>query len=181
MNEKKESLTVIEVLQHSRHDWMNHIQLIKGFLSLGKIQEAERAIEQTVMQARQEAHVCSLPFPELAEMLVTFNWKKHLFRLDCEVVDRNIHIEAEEACLVQWLSFIFDALENGVEPYAENHLYLAIEEAEKGIRFFFEFSGIITEIEALNSQLEEALGASHVQRWKVHSYSAKEMQFEAII
>ncbi|WP_191991713.1 Spo0B C-terminal domain-containing protein [Bacillus aerolatus] len=181
MDMKNDDWTVIKALQHARHDWMNHIQLIKGFIALGKIEEAERAIERTVMQARQEAHLCNLPLPELAEMLITFNWEEHSFRLEYEVLNMNIRTEADDSRLVRWMTSLFYLVENRIEQYADNHLYLSIEDANEGLRFFFEFSGIITDAEALIRELTEASDVPGVKKWKIHSHSAREMLFEAVV
>ncbi|WP_049663430.1 Spo0B C-terminal domain-containing protein [Bacillus sp. FJAT-27231] len=181
MDEKSNNWTIIRALQHARHDWMNHIQLIKGYIALGKTEEAERVIEQTVMQAKQEAHLCNLALPELAKLLITFNWEAHAFQLEYEVMDMSIKTGAADGCLVSWMSSLFCLIERNVETYAANHLYLSMEEAEEGIRFFFEFSGIITNTEALSKGLVEILSASGVKRYKIHLHSSEEMLFEAVI
>ncbi|RJS59826.1 Spo0B C-terminal domain-containing protein [Bacillus sp. PK3_68] len=181
MDRKSNNWTIIRALQHARHDWMNHIQLIKGYIALGKIEEAERVIERAVMQAKQEAHVCNLSLPELAKTLITFNWEAHSFQLEYEVLDTDITTRATDHRLSCWTSSLFQLVENYIETYADNHLYLSIGKAEEGIRFFFEFSGIITNEEALTSELAEILSMPHVKRYEIHVHSEEEMLFEAII
>ncbi|OCS84131.1 hypothetical protein B1A98_05715 [Bacillus badius] len=160
---------------------MNHLQLIKGYIALGKTEEAERVIEQTAMQAKQEAHLCNLSLPELAKVLITFNWEAHLFQLEYEVLDTNIKAETEDRRLAGWMSSIFRLIEEYIEAYADNHLYLSIGEAEEGIRFFFEFSGIITNAELLIKELTEILSMPDVRQCKIHAHSAEEMLFEAVV
>ncbi|HEY9577618.1 MAG TPA: Spo0B C-terminal domain-containing protein [Pseudobacillus sp.] len=181
VDEKSNNWTIIRALQHARHDWMNHIQLIKGYIALGKTEEAERVIEQVVMQAKQEAHLCNLSLPEFSKMLITFNWEVHAFQLEYEVLDTNIRIGEDDHYLASWMSSLFCLIENNIETYAANHLYLSMEEAEEGIRFFFEFSGIITNTEALTKDLKEILNAPGVKQFKIHSHSAEAMLFEAVI
>lgn len=181
MDRKSNNWTIIRALQHARHDWMNHIQLIKGYIALGKIEEAERVIEQAVIQAKQEAHLCNLSLPVFAKTLITFNWETHSFQLEYEVLDTDIRTEMNDHRLACWTSSLFQLIESYIETYANNHLYLSIGEAEEGIRFFFEFSGIITNEEALTSELTEILSMSDVKRYEIHLHSAEEMLFEAIV
>ena len=181
MDGKINNWTIIRALQHARHDWMNHIQLIKGYIALGRTEEAERVIEQAVMQAKQEAHLCNLSLPEFSKMLITFNWEAHAFQLEYEVLDMNIRTGTDDHYLASWMSSLFSLIENNIETYAANHLYLSMEEAEQGIRFFFEFSGIITNAEVLTKELKEILSVPCVRQSKIHSHSAEEMFFEAVV
>ncbi|MFK2824517.1 Spo0B C-terminal domain-containing protein [Bacillus sp. B190/17] len=181
MDRKNENWTIIRALQHVRHDWMNHIQLIKGYIALGKTEEAERTIEQIVMQAKQEAHLCSLPLPELVKLLVTFNWDQHSFQLEYEVLDKNIRTETNDEQLVSLMISLFDLMERWIEKYADNQLYLSIEGTNDGLRFFFEFSGIITNTEAFIRELTGALNTAHVKRGQIHSHSLEECSFEVIV
>lgn len=181
MDGKSNHWTIIKTLQHARHDWMNHIQVIKGYIALGKIEEAERVIEQAVMQAKQEAHLCNLSLPELATMLIIFNWEAHAFQLEYEVLDMSVRTEADDKDLVKWMSELFSLIESCIEVYADNRLSLSIEKAEEGIRFFFEFSGIIKDAEELTKKLTEVLGGPDVKQFKIHLHSTEEMLFEAVV
>ncbi|WP_312471145.1 Spo0B domain-containing protein, partial [Neobacillus sp.] len=39
---------IVEVLRHSRHDWLNRLQLIKGNLDLNRIDRAKAVIDEIV-------------------------------------------------------------------------------------------------------------------------------------
>ena len=63
MNEK---WSIIEVFQHTRHDWLNRLQLIKGNIALGKIEQAEQIMDDITMDMRQENRLTNLQMPDFA-------------------------------------------------------------------------------------------------------------------
>ena len=40
--------TIVEALRHSRHDWLNKVQLIKGNLSLQRMDHINKIIQQII-------------------------------------------------------------------------------------------------------------------------------------
>ncbi|MBM7648959.1 stage 0 sporulation protein B (sporulation initiation phosphotransferase) [Bacillus ectoiniformans] len=180
MDMKNDTWTVVQALRHARHDWMNHIQLIKGYISLGKIEEAERAIENIIIQAHQESHLCNLRLPMFAELLLTFNWEARSFNLEYEVFNEEVKAHISDEALTSWCAALFRTLEQYIKLYADNHLYLLVDKTEEGLRFFFEFSGIITDSKTLSQEVEELLRDSLFQRSQMHLISSGELQFEVI-
>ncbi|RBN39564.1 sporulation protein, partial [Priestia megaterium] len=47
-----------------------------------------------------------------------------------------------------------EALEKYVDYHAENYLSISVCIEERGIRFFFDFSGILTDIQKLQNKLQ---------------------------
>ncbi|WP_238941771.1 Spo0B C-terminal domain-containing protein [Bacillus sp. REN10] len=178
---KNEDWTVIQAMRHARHDWMNQLQLIKGFMALGKLEEAERVIETTILQARQEAHLCNLCLPKFAEKLLTFNWEEHSFQLEYEVLDHEICVNINDEWLSEWVGSLFHLIEAHIERYADNLLCLSIHKADEGLRFFFEFSGIIQNEHGLLECVEAQLNTPYIQQWNIHEYSSKELLFEVVL
>ncbi|MFT9599036.1 Spo0B C-terminal domain-containing protein [Mesobacillus sp.] len=141
----KKEWDTIEVLRHARHDWMNQLQLIKGNLSLNKVDRAKEIIEEIIMEARQDAKLSNLHLPQFASTLLTCNWENHHFQLEYEVMDSQNFHRLDDQLLTRWTEQLFDALNSSIEQYQENHLSVTIEPQEKGIGFFFDFSGIIND------------------------------------
>lgn len=147
--------TVVEVLRHARHDWMNKLQLIKGNLALNKIEHVERLMEEMVLDARQETRLSNLKLPKFAEILLTFNWEKHPFQIEYEIMDEYCSWPMDDEKISKWILAFFEAMENSVEPFGENHLSISIELNEKNVRFYFDFSGTIKDIHYINNWLSE--------------------------
>lgn len=147
--------TVVEVLRHARHDWMNKLQLIKGNLALNKIEQVERLMDEMVMDARQETRLSNLKLPKFAEILLTFNWERHPFQIEYEIMDEFCSWPLDDEKLSKWILLFFEILENSVEPFSENYLTLSLELHEKNVRFYFDFSGTIKDIHKINNWLSD--------------------------
>jgi stage 0 sporulation protein B (sporulation initiation phosphotransferase) len=141
----KKEWDTIEVLRHARHDWMNKLQLIKGNLALNKVDRAKDIIEEIIMEARQDAKLSNLHLPQFASKLLTCNWENHFFQLEYEVMDSQIFHRLNDQQLARWTEQLFETLDSSIERYQENHLSVTIDPQEKGIGFFFDFSGIIND------------------------------------
>lgn len=154
----KKEWDTIEVLRHARHDWMNQLQLIKGNLSLNKVDRAKEIIEEIIMEARQDAKLSNLHLPQFASTLLTCNWENHHFQLEYEVMDSQNFHRLDDQLLTRWTEQLFDALNSSIEQYQENHLSVTIESQEKGIGFFFDFRGIINDKNRLKRFLDQQPG-----------------------
>jgi len=145
--------TVVEVLRHARHDWMNKLQLIKGNLALNKIEQVERLMDEMVMEARQETHLSNLKLSKFAEILLTFNWEKHPFRIEYEILDESGSWPVDDEKLSRWIQAFFEIIEKSIEPFYDNQLILSFELYDKNVRFYFDFSGTIKDIHKINNWL----------------------------
>src|SRR5579875_3834813 len=138
----KKEWDMIEVLRHSRHDWLNRLQLIKGNLDLDRIDRAKSVIDEIVIEALQETKLSNLPMPQFASLLLKANWNENAFRLEYEV-------------LADWTKNFFISLNQAIEIFHENHLFITIAPQAEGIRFFFDFNGIIINKEPIEKFLAE--------------------------
>ncbi|HZG73715.1 MAG TPA: Spo0B C-terminal domain-containing protein [Chondromyces sp.] len=177
----KNDWTVVEALRFARHDWMNQIQLIKGFLALGKVERAEQFIEEIILQARQDSHLTNLELTELAELFLTFNWENHSFRLEYEIMQERLSVHAKGDWLTDWFKCLFTTLNDCVKPFADNLLYVSLEETAEGLRFFFDFSGIITKTEAITQWIEKSESPETMKRCRILTCSENELLFEMIL
>lgn len=161
----KKEWDTIEVLRHARHDWMNQLQLIKGNLSLNKVDRAEEIIEEIIMGARQDAKLSNLHLPHFASSLLTCNWENHFFQLEYEVIDsQNLH-RLDDQQLASWTNQLFETLDHCIEPFQENHLSVTIHPQDQGIGFFFDFSGIIID----KNRIESFLALHHAEEMQISS------------
>ncbi|HAQ08136.1 MAG TPA: sporulation protein [Bacillus bacterium] len=154
----KKEWDTIEVLRHARHDWMNQLQLIKGNLSLNKVDRAKEIIEDIIMGARQDAKLSNLHLPQFASSLLTCNWENHFFQLEYEVMDSQNFHRLDDQQLANWTKLLFEALDASIEPYQDNHLSVTVDSQDKGIGFFFDFSGIINDKNRIESFLAHQQG-----------------------
>jgi stage 0 sporulation protein B (sporulation initiation phosphotransferase) len=146
---------IVKVLRFARHDWLNKIQLLKGNLSLNRIERVQDIIDEIVVEAQQEARLSNLNLPNFAALLLIANWKQYYFTLEYEVLGDIQTVKMDDTELTGWTSSYFDVLNSCIEPFQENHLSVSILPEEKMTKFFFDFTGSILNKEELLSYLEE--------------------------
>ncbi|CDQ18130.1 stage 0 sporulation protein B (sporulation initiation phosphotransferase) [Halobacillus karajensis] len=78
MMEEKE---IIALLRHKRHDWMNQIQLIQGYASLGKQAPLLSQIKEVIEEAEEERKLLNSGADEFSLWLLTFNWVHKAYRI----------------------------------------------------------------------------------------------------
>ncbi|PLR75237.1 sporulation protein [Bacillus sp. V3-13] len=168
----------VEVLRHARHDWLNKLQLIKGNIALNKMERAKEIIDEIVVEAQNEAKLSNLKMPELASLLLTYNWENHSFQLEYEVVNEQEPSPGNDGLISSWTRSFFSCLNASIEVFRENHLSVTIEPGKKGIRFFFDFSGIITNKQQLECFLEANEQAVSL---KIQEFSEQELALEVFV
>ncbi|MBM7605760.1 stage 0 sporulation protein B (sporulation initiation phosphotransferase) [Metabacillus crassostreae] len=150
MENKSNEARIVDILSHSRHDWMNKLQLIKGNLSLQKYDRIKDIIEEIVIEAQQESKLCNLKMPAFASFLMTFNWSKHQFYLEYEVIGELKVLKEYDELLTKWSKGFLDILDHTVDSTCENHLCLTLktdDQVKDKICFIFEFDGKINNTE----------------------------------
>ncbi|MFP5114396.1 Spo0B C-terminal domain-containing protein [Bacillaceae bacterium C204] len=169
---------IVEVLRHSRHDWLNRLQLIKGNLDLNRIDRAKSVIDEIIIEAQHESKLSNLKMPLFASLLLKSNWENPSFKLEYEVLQDTESFQLNEALLTNWTTLLFKCLNEAIEAFQENHLSITIDQQSKGIRFFFDFSGIIIKSEII----EEFLAGPHsLLDIVVKDFSESELAIEVFI
>ncbi|MCP3741223.1 Spo0B C-terminal domain-containing protein [Rossellomorea sp. BNER] len=145
---------VIQALRHTRHDWMNRLQLIKGNLDLDRVERAKEVIYEIVQEAQNESKLSNLKLPQFTEWVLTYNWDKNMIHIEYEILQDSPH-KLNDIQLVTWFSDLFQLLENSVKPYAENVMIVTMDFSTEEVCFEFDFNGIIKNSHQLENQLQE--------------------------
>lgn len=169
---------IVEVLRHSRHDWLNKLQLIKGNLDLNRIDRAKEVIDEIVIEAQHETKLSNLHMPLFASLLLKSNWINPSFILEYEVFQDSESTTIDDMRITSWTNSLFSCLNRSIEAFQENHLSITIEPQSNGIRFFFDFSGII-----LQRELMEEFLSSHEEPLKleVKEFTENELSIEVFM
>ncbi|PWW35429.1 sensor kinase SpoOB-type protein [Paenibacillus pabuli] len=59
-------------LNHHRHDWMNDLQVLYGYLRLGKLDKSVQCVERIVERVNEESRISRLGIPSLVFYLQSF-------------------------------------------------------------------------------------------------------------
>jgi stage 0 sporulation protein B (sporulation initiation phosphotransferase) len=169
---------IVKVLRHSRHDWLNRLQLIKGNLDLNRIDRARAVIDEIVIETQNEAKLSNLHLPLFASLLLKSNWENPSFKIEYEVLQDTGILQINDVLLTNWTTLFFSCLNEAIEAFQENHLLITIDPQAKGIRFFFDFSGIIIK----RKLIEKFLAGQKVNLdLVIKEFSASELALEVFI
>ncbi|KUK54410.1 MAG: Signal transduction histidine kinase regulating citrate/malate metabolism [Desulfotomaculum sp. 46_296] len=112
----------LEILRVQRHDFINHIQVISGFIQLNKIEQAKKYINEAVMQINRFGEIINLKPPEVAAALLEARNQAAKYGVEID-----LRIEGSpESCLApgkdlgSGLREIFSKALSGFLPEVEN-------------------------------------------------------------
>ncbi|WP_067727287.1 Spo0B domain-containing protein [Oceanobacillus damuensis] len=88
------STEIVQMLQHYRHDLMNRLQIVQGYLSMGKAEKAEEKLNEALHYYNEERKLMSLNVPEFMLWILKFNSNFNNFRLNytIQAVNKNMHL-----------------------------------------------------------------------------------------
>lgn len=171
LQHKRESeRQLIRTLSHHRHDWMNELQVLYGYIRLKKIEKLQDYVDKIKETAMQESYISKLGDSELAAYLLGFRVDKRNMALEIEF-EQEIELQAlplpvkKTARLLREAIELFDryATPGDGEP---NVLSLSLAVEEDGYLLFdFVYQGGYEERE-----LRSALAA----KWKAFAAEAEE-------
>ncbi len=163
--------SVLDVLRHSRHDWLNKIQLIKGNLALNKVERVHEIIEEIVHDMQHETKLTNLKAERFAELLMTYNWGARRLSLEYEVIGDGCDLSAYDTELTEWCREFFFIMEQQADMNTENHLDISIEVIDGEVRLFFDYSGTINHADVLKEWLEQHKkgGSIHLDHFYIHN------------
>ena len=140
----------VELLRHYRHDWLNQLQLISGYLGLGDKEKAEKVIEETIAAAYNESQLSNLQMPDFAEEVLTFNWKNHQYVLTFDVVcERNW--SGYEQKMTRFFYEMTDFFDRFAQTGEEQHLTLTVSDSLSRM-LTFHFNGSLLNDDQLSNE-----------------------------
>jgi stage 0 sporulation protein B (sporulation initiation phosphotransferase) len=169
---------IVEVLRHSRHDWLNRLQLIKGNLDLNRIDRARAVIDEIVIETQNETKLSNLQLPRFASLLLKYNWENPSFKLEYEVLEDSGSFTINDVELTNWTNSFFSRLNKAIEVFQENDLSITIEPQTNGVRFFFDFNGIIIKSELIEKFLADQTTSIELV---VREFSESELAIEVFM
>lgn len=150
--ETMKSDEVIDLLRHYRHDLLNHLQLIKGYASMNKLDKVKEKIDQGIVLSRQEAKLSDLNCPAFALWVIQFNWQHENFKLQYQVDGDNVDLSSIDSSLYAICEEMMDMLSNNMDPTYLYETYLHIHHQQK-TTIKFEFIGDFEDSQSLKSAL----------------------------
>jgi len=162
----------LQVLNRQRHDWLNHVQVLWGYLRLGRPEEGEQYLKRLTELALQESMIARINCPLLSVYFLTFNAIHQDLQLEvevCNAVDLSA-LAIDTAELFQIVSGLVSSLQTHLvhEEFETASLLVSLTSDSQGIHFRFDLAGRLhasghTEVETLVERAK--LSAAVVTEW----------------
>lgn len=136
-------LDVLEALRHTRHDWLNVMQLIKGNLALKRYDRIEEIIDQVARQSNCESRIANIQAPSIVYYLLTYNWFCRQMKLEIDVVGDVFSLAKNEEDILRLCKQITDKLASESAADTENHLLLTFLFTDEQCELTFDYQGTL--------------------------------------
>jgi len=153
-------VTAIRTLSHHRHDWMNELQILYGYLRLNKPDKAVEVVDRIRERMDHDSKLSHIGIPELATYLLSFRTVCDTMRLDVEVADElyldrlPYNLEKLSRTIIGLINVIrFRAASSG----CDNVLRLSFRRRGEELALDMVYSGELAAADSVNADLEQCL------------------------
>jgi stage 0 sporulation protein B (sporulation initiation phosphotransferase) len=154
-------LSAIRTLSHHRHDWMNELQILYGYLRLNKLDKAVDVVDRIRVRMEHDSKLSQIGIPELSTFLLSFRTVCDTMRLEVDI-QAGLHLdrlpyEAEE------LSKAVIGLVNVIRFHAvnsisgENVLKLFFRHGDGGLKIEMAYEGELAAADSVADELQKCL------------------------
>ncbi|CAM4363937.1 Spo0B domain-containing protein [Paenibacillus tarimensis] len=163
-NKQALQLAAIRTLNHHRHDWMNDLQVLYGYLRLNKPDKTIDCVEKIRERMTVESRIAKLGVPSLILFLQSFRTLTNAVQLEIEVTDdvnlSELPLQAEDvsAALIDIINAYRFAVKSGTGDAA--HLALSIARNEEAVIISLEYDGELNDASALYDKCKQRLKKS---------------------
>lgn len=156
--------TAIRTLNHHRHDWMNDLQVIYGYIRMNKTDRTVQYVEQIRDRMLTESKIAKLGVPSLVLFIQSFRTLTHSLIIDWDIdgelnmADLNVDGEACAKTIMEIINAYRFAVQPGMGDAARLDIHLS--ENERELQVTFSCEGQVGELDAWKLKCNEALEGS---------------------
>ncbi len=154
-------LSTIRTLSHHRHDWMNELQIIYGYLKLNKLDKAVDVVDRIRAKMEQDSRISQLGCPELSSYLLSFRTICDTMRLEVEIEDGlildKLPLEAEKLSQAMIGAINVIRFRASVTYAGENVLRIELARRDETLEAIMQYSGELAGADSIAEELELCL------------------------
>lgn len=123
---------VIQLVQQYRHDILNQLQLVQGYLSMNKPNKVGEKLADLFSSLNEERKLTSLEAPKFALWLLQFNHSYNNFRITYQIdMESSLSLENQDDKLFRYCKDIMEVLKEHCDPSELYDLHLIMKINEK--------------------------------------------------
>lgn len=173
--QKKLEQIGIQTLNHHRHDWMNELQILYGYIQLGKLDKSVQCVERIKERMLQDSKISKLGIPSLVFYLHSYRTYNTELQLDVDVVDYvqldgKLTAEAEENFTESIIAVVRIYQLGGRSTWEDTRL-LTLTFMEQGEELIAEFDGegFYGDQDSMKHKIQLAVQDKGIRVEKIHT------------
>ncbi|GBF10007.1 Spo0B domain-containing protein [Tepidibacillus sp. HK-1] len=158
-------IKIIDLMKFYRHDWLNHFQVILGYVSLKKYEQIPHYIQKVIEDAKKRSIISNFEPSELAVFLYMMMIEYPKLNIELEL-DEGLEIKEEDVdgkWILHHLKGFLDLFDQRANMDEEYHsLFLSLNNLDKKMIIIFEYEGnispVMEKIKAMGKQIDSEGG-----------------------
>lgn len=125
--QRDETDALITCMNEKRHDWLNHLQVIMGYLSINRYDRLRPYLKQLMAEIKAESDICHIGYNPLSRYLLTHKMLRKDMLLDVHIVrGLRINNERQGARLLETIQEVERFLHRTCKPLSKEPLKIEI-------------------------------------------------------
>jgi stage 0 sporulation protein B (sporulation initiation phosphotransferase) len=155
-------VSAIRTLSHHRHDWMNELQIMYGYLRLNKLDKAVDVVDRIRVRMDEDSKLSQIGIPELATFFLSFRTVCDTMRLEVGIqeglhLDRLPYPSDKLSRTVIGLVNIIRYRSRNPLNGDENVLKLFLNQSEAGLKLTMAYEGELAAADSVELEMEKCL------------------------
>lgn len=161
----------VRLLRYYRHDFMNDLQIVHGYLSIGQIDKVKDKVDQIIVNSNEERKLINSEAPHFILWILQFNGLHTNIKLDYGINLEQSNIQSIDHQLVDLSRCIVE----GVDKYCDiNELYdinivLTGQRENPHVSFAFSITGHFSQIDSIMDFIKRIANFSPIKLEKTEN------------
>ncbi len=134
----------IKLVDHMRHEFLNHFQVVTGYIQLQKLEKVTGYLQQVKVQSYHDSSLSRLGIPSLIHYLLHLRTQESLMNIDWEI-SKDLHTEAliiDQETFSEFVQVLIgEWLRHAATILQSSQLIVKFEATDLGLQFKCMFSG----------------------------------------
>lgn len=127
-----EAKEVVSIIQSYRHDLLNDLQIIQGYVKLGKMEKVDDNLNKLFAFFHKERKLLNLNIPHVVIWFLEFRMKYNQFKLDYSIRVDDIKLTDTDLYIKEKLDQIIQDIEQRADDENVYTIHVDFTENEKG-------------------------------------------------
>lgn len=110
------TISLLELYRSLRHEWLNHIQVLMGYLAMNRVEDAKQYLTKQTDQEQHWSHLILFPNAQIVEYFITYPLRYPRIQLQLQVPERLDGIRLSEK---KWSAAFLHGLEHATKQALE--------------------------------------------------------------